>query len=119
MMSTVLTWVGVWLYFVVWFFAVARWLAMKEQGTWDQVPRFFRWSLIAGLVPGLLVDIAYNVVYGSYLFRERPHEWTFSERVGRHVKESTGRDYRRALWWANVLNTIEPGHIKVPTRSVP
>ena len=109
-------WVAAWLYFVVWFFSVAHYIHMKDDGRFDQVPKVFQYSLIAGLVPGLLLDVVFNVLYGSIAFREFPREWLFSTRVKRHIKgmsysNGLSRRERLALWWQTVLNTIDPGHI--------
>ena len=113
MLSNVLIGVGCWLYFVVWFFAVAKYFHMKDDGTYDEVPKFFQWSLFLGLVPGLILDVIFNVTYGTFWFRELPREWTFSQRVDR--LEANARkgslQYDRAVWWANLLNTIDPGHV--------
>ena len=111
-----------WLYFVVWFWAAAHYLHMKRDGRWDEVPRLFRYSLIAGLLPGLVLDALFNVTYGSIAFKEWPKEYLFSERVERWYdvyKEAYERHHPRpdrraklAAWWAGVLNNIDPGHIK-------
>lgn len=109
-------WACAWLYFVVWFFAVAKYLDMREDGTYDEVPKFFRWCLFLGLVPGLILDVIFNATYGTVHFRELPREWTFSRRVKRHYKgitysEGVTRRETLAIWWADVLNTIDPGHV--------
>lgn len=113
MISNILIGVACWLYFVVWFFAVAKYLHMREDGTYDEVPKFFRWCLFLGLIPGLILDVIFNVTYGTVHFRELPKEWTFSQRVDRLLDEARegSRQHDRAVWWANVLNTIDPGHV--------
>ena len=84
----------------------------REDGTWKDVPRFIRYALLAGLVPGLVLDVIFNVTWGSWDYREWfPKEWTFSERTQRVSRNPRHRRHRRGLWWKHVLNLIEPGHI--------
>ena len=101
-----------WLYLIVWFFAVARYMGMrKRDNTWTSVPRFIRYSLVVGLVPGLVIDGLFNLLYGSIAFRELPKESTFSDRVTRIVRFGGPRP-ELAMWWAEVMNNIDPGHIR-------
>lgn len=64
------------------------------------------------LVVGYLGDVAFNVTRGTWIFKELPKEWLFSHRVQRHMKSSDWR-LGPAMVWANLLNTIAPGHIKI------
>ena len=112
MLATLLYTLAAFIYFVVWFFAVARWYKMKEDDTWQYVPRFIRYALLAGLVPGLVLDVIFNATWGSIDYREWfPQEWTFSERTQRIARDGDHPRHRKALWWKEVLNHIEPDHI--------
>jgi len=101
-----------WLYFVVWFFAVSKYLHMRKQRTIYKLPNLFRYSIILGLLPGLVLDVIWNATYGTFLFKELPKEWTFSERLSRHwdYKNLNWR-YDKAAVWAAWLNHVDPGHI--------
>ena len=111
---------GAWLYFVVWFFAASRYLAMKDdEKTWSKVPFVYQVSLLAGLLPGLVLDVLFNWTYGTIHFREFPKELMFTHRVKRWVR-TTGQPLdikdnerrNKALRWKEILNAIEPGHVK-------
>jgi hypothetical protein len=60
---------------------------------------------------GLVLDAAFNLTFGTVMFRELPHELLFSSRVQRHVR-SGGKRSRLARFWARQLNTFDPDHIK-------
>ncbi len=117
-MQTFLIALAVWIYFNVWFFAAARFLHMKDDGSIEDLPKFFRYSVMAGLYPGLALDFLFNLTYGTLHFREWPREWLFSARVTRHSKRALSRGIsladrrgKLALWWRDILNLIDPGHI--------
>lgn len=58
-------------------------------------------------VIGFALDVAFNVVFGTLMFRELPHELLFTDRVKRHFADGD----RLAAWWARNLNLVDPGHI--------
>lgn len=67
----------------------------------------------------LAVDVVWNITLGSLIYRELPREWLFTTRTQRHYDELTiaydqlsGLRKERAVYWAGVLNAIDPGHIK-------
>lgn len=60
---------------------------------------------------GLVLDLAFNVVFGTIMFRELPRELLFSSRVQRHVRNG-GKRFGLASFWARALNTFDPDHIK-------
>jgi hypothetical protein len=61
---------------------------------------------------GLLIDLLVNVVLGSALFLELPHEYTLSARLWRHSTEGTGYRQKVALWLrVNLLDAIDPSGI--------
>jgi len=62
------------------------------------------------LAVGYPADIIFNWTYGSFVFREWPREWLFSDRIRRHVLSSDRRSRRIALRWARLLNAIDPDH---------
>lgn len=59
---------------------------------------------------GLVLDVAFNVTFGTLMFRELPRELLFTSRCKRHF-HGRGRRQRLAAWWARQLNQFDPGHI--------
>lgn len=107
-------WFGtVWL-----FFAAIKAKGMLERG---ELGAFLGYCLSPIVVPFLLLDIGFNVVWGSIIFRERPKELLFTQRVQRHYDEAKRRvaagellesEHEAALRWALRLNSVDPGHIR-------
>ena len=62
---------------------------------------------------GIVLDLLFNVVFGTLMFRELPKELLFSSRVQRHVRNGPSKRFGLAMFWARQLNTFDPDHIKV------
>ena len=90
------------------FVALSRAKALLERG---ELHRFWRVSLYPALPIFLVLDFAWNVVVGTIAFRELPRELLFTSRVKRHLRHSRGSRQRRAKWWADRLNELDPGHV--------
>lgn len=103
--------VVIWVMVTGWFFAVTHaWRLEREDvefGPMVNVPLY-----IYGYV-GLIWDVLFNATWGTVIFRELPRELLFTDRVQRHI-EGTGRDQMTAWRWANRLNKLDPGHVKIP-----
>lgn len=55
----------------------------------------------------LVLDILFNVTFGSLIWWERPRELVYTARLKRKVKErAVGAD-----WQASILNMLDPGHV--------
>ena len=63
------------------------------------------------LFVGVLADVAFNLVWGSVIFRELPREWLFTYRLKRHWYGHSAVQRKRAQPWVFVVNTIDPGHV--------
>ena len=103
---------GSWWGVTGWFFALTHAQTLKDRGV------RFGWFVKGGIIPylvlGVGVDAVFNIFWGTILFRELPKEWLFSNRVSRHLEDANGGDrYRIAIEWANRINKIMPGHIKL------
>jgi hypothetical protein len=65
--------------------------------------------------PVLLVawplDVLFNVIHGTWMFRELPREWLFTTRCQRHVVGTDARRRRMALFWRRQLNPFDEGHV--------
>jgi hypothetical protein len=76
------------------------------------------WFVLAPvLAQGYPLDIAWNVLVGSPMYREvpwaeswKPWTWTFTERCIRHVRDVGWRG-DIARWWQGMLNALAPGHV--------
>jgi hypothetical protein len=62
-------------------------------------------------VVGLVLDVAFNVVFGTLMYRELPRELLFTSRCKRHFRGDDEKRKRLASWWAVQLNQFDPGHI--------
>jgi hypothetical protein len=60
---------------------------------------------------GIVLDVLFNLIFGTLMFRERPHEWLFTDRIQRHFNTSSGRRHWLASFWARNLNLVDPGHV--------
>jgi len=56
-------------------------------------------------------DVLFNVIFGSIIFRERPREWFFHQRVLRHALGVDARQQRKGAAWKDRINKIQPGHV--------
>lgn len=87
---------------------------MWEQG---RLTTFWAIHYVPGIVVFVVLDCAFNVVFGSIIFRERPREWLFTHRVQRHVDESGGYQLHVAVRWGRRLNAVDANHIqRLPPR---
>ena len=82
--------------------------AIFERG---EATKLLKLVWISGLVVFIPLDVLYNLVVGTIAFRERPKEWLFTQRVQRHLKESSGHRLEMARFLANELNVIDEGHV--------
>lgn len=108
MLAAILTAVAVW-FGVHWSYVVVvhAKAVLERQG----LSLYWKVHILPLAVLGLLLDFAFNVVFGTVMFRELPHELLFSSRVQRHCRNE-GRRLRLALFWKRQLNTFDPDHIK-------
>ena len=81
--------------------------AIIERG--ELLPSWILYPLYIGALVGLVLDVLFNVVCGTYLFRELPREFTFTSRCKRH-KASGGWRASKAKAWCAQLNKFDPGH---------
>jgi hypothetical protein len=93
---------------VIWaFIAVMHAKLIVER---EKLTLFWRVHMVPLALVGIVLDALFNLVFGTIMFRERPHELLFTSRVKRHSLGS-GRRKRLADWWARNLNQIDPGHV--------
>lgn len=76
---------------------------------------WWRRAIALAFIVCALLDIAFNLLPGTYIFREWPKwgEWMFSSRVKRHFYRSVqgSEEYETAARWQRRLNAVDPDHI--------
>jgi hypothetical protein len=100
-------------------YAAGLWLAvhwafvavMHAKAVRAQLSLYWKVMLWPLVVIGLVLDVAFNVVFGSLMFLELPRELLFTSRCKRHFR-GAGRGQRLAAWWGRQLNAFDPGHVK-------
>jgi hypothetical protein len=106
-------------YSTLWIFAIGSYLKMERSNTLRDVPRPVYVSLLVSLSLGYVVDVLFNMTYGTIYYRRIPKELLFSrttaviirneEQLARWEQPSTR--YLKALRWKDLLNKIDPNHI--------
>jgi hypothetical protein len=105
-MLTLLAVVGLW-FGVHWAFVAV----MHAKAVRAQLSLYWKVMIYPLAAIGLVLDVAFNVVFGSLMFLELPRELLFTSRCKRHFRGSTGRRQRLAAWWGRQLNAFDPGHV--------
>lgn len=72
----------------------------KDQFNWIIKVPLYSWLFI-----GVICDVIFNATWGTFIFREMPREWLFTQRLKRHKAD------KRAANWVRWLNLIDPGHV--------
>jgi hypothetical protein len=88
-------------------------MGMHVKHLWESGTKFtlfWKVAIIPWAVVGISLDIAFNVVCGTLMYLELPHELMFTARCKRHKADPKWRG-EVARWWARQLNQIEPGHV--------
>ena len=71
-----------------------------------RLPRWVLWTVFGPItIPFALLDVAYNAVIGTLLFRRLPREWFLTTRL-----KEMGPDARTERF-ARVLNHFDKGHV--------
>ena len=96
------------LFMAVWLFTGG--IHAKQMFEADKLDNFLAWIYTPLVVVVILVDVFFNLTWGSLIYRERPKEFLFTTRTKRHMK-SKGHQLEAAKKWAYRLNAIDPGHV--------
>lgn len=83
-LSVYLLTLSTWLFYL----AIMRLRAAREEGKLNGISKFFGYQL---LIPGLLLDTAFNWVVGTISFFEMPKEFLFTARCSRWLSSETWR----------------------------
>jgi hypothetical protein len=82
----------------------------EQNGKFAMTPWPVKVFSYTALAVGWLLDVAFNMVAGSVMFLEPPHELTFTDRCSRHMDEPNWRG-KIARWVCDGwLNPMEAGH---------
>jgi hypothetical protein len=57
-----------------------------------------------------VLDVLFNLTFGTLLYRELPRELLFTSRCKRHIV-GTGSRQRMAAFWQRQLNPWDEGHV--------
>ena len=81
--------------------------SFKEMGTVKQIFYLVGWVVY---IVGITLDILFNWVVGSIMFKEKPRGLTFTSRLHWHKENSSGRNLEIAVEWCDALIQFDPGH---------
>jgi hypothetical protein len=101
--------------FLVMTFFMTLWLflaGIKAKGMYKrgELNTFMKYTLSPLVMCFILLDFTFNQTFGTFIFRELPKEALFTQRVQRHIKD---KNNKLALFFAFILNAVEPGHINL------
>lgn len=101
----------------LWFAALWAYAAVmhaKARVESGELTRFWLVTLWPLAAAALVLDLAFNAVFGWVMFAESPfgRGWLFSTRVQHHYRKSLGWRADLADFWARQLNCLDPGHIR-------
>jgi len=101
--------IGGWFVLVNAYVSVMHAKLVLERG--DDLHWLFRIPIAVLGIIGIAVDVLFNFTVGVTVFGAIPKQWTFSATVQYNYRFRTGRDRRRARWWAVQLNKFDHDHI--------
>jgi len=91
----------------VFLFTVKRLLSERVWCPWYIKAIAYVWLFF-----GLFADVVFNLLWGTIIFRELPHELLFTSRVQRHYRNADGTWRQvKAAQWREFLNAVDPGHV--------
>lgn len=105
-MSVIVGIVGLW-FAVHWAYVAV--MHAKAVAARSDLSLYWKVMLYPLAAVGIVLDVAFNVTFGTLMYRELPRELLFTARCQRHAKG--GSRQRLALWWARQLNQFGEGHI--------
>jgi hypothetical protein len=104
---TLLLAAGIWLGVHWSFVAVMHANAVRKRG---ELSTYWLVMLLPLAVVGLLLDVAFNLTFGTVMYLELPRELLFTARCQRHFRGERWRQ-RLAAFWAKQLNAFDSGHV--------
>lgn len=101
--------VGLYTMMVLWVHYLAI-MALKRQRDKGKLTKTALAFATPILVVGLVLDVFFNLVFGSILFfPDFPRELLFTDRLQRHLEQSDGRRLKIAKWFCrHFLDPFDP-----------
>ena len=94
---------------LLWGFVLAMHVKhLRDSGT--ALSWFWFVNLLPIVAVAVLLDFSFNMVAGTIMYLELPHELMFTSRCKRHVSDEGWRG-SVARWWQRQLNQISKGHV--------
>jgi hypothetical protein len=110
MLHALLFVLGLWFVTIWAFVAVMHARAVMKR---EALTLFWKVHLLPLAVAGFVLDVAFNLSFGSAMFIELPRELLFTSRCKRHYRTTDVSHwrYRLARWWRKNLNQFDRNHI--------
>ncbi|HEX8988709.1 MAG TPA: hypothetical protein VF816_12190 [Rhodocyclaceae bacterium] len=91
--------------YVVWVLFLA---VMALYAAWPRLPKVTRVLAVPAVAVAVILDVGLNIV-ATIPFLDLPHEWTFSQRMGRYKHEQSWRTPIACWICANLLDPFQVG----------
>lgn len=91
-------------FFVLWFFFINVMTWRKYEA---KIPKIIKPLLYVLAAVGYVIDVIFNIVYGSVMFLELPKQLTLSERLSEILRRKS-RGYKYKLAYFLCSKMIEP-----------
>lgn len=100
------------LFYGTWLFYVAFMHLKEHRAEIEGKIGVLKYGLVPFFIFALIMDVVFNLIIGTMIFREIPKEWLFTARCSRHLK-SSGWRLRNAHWICSyLLNPFDENHCK-------
>ena len=97
------------LFYVTWslYLALCPLKRARDEGRLTTAAKIFGYPLLWVF---MVLDVVFNITVGSMIFLELPHEWLFTQRLQRHLRDDPSSwRYKTADWLCtNLLDPFDP-----------
>ena len=102
----ILIWtVGLW-----WVYIIVMWLKKRRDVLKKKSRPLYYLAYLFAFV-GVVLDVAYNLTYGSVIFLDPPRELSFTSRLKRYRRGPVNWRWNLATWFCErLLNPYDKGH---------
>jgi len=106
-----------WMGTSLWFFAASRVMHLKDNRKFDDLHPEIKISVLIPGYLGILLDIQFNIIFGTLYYLEPPREFLFTDRIkrwkGKQFSDSWIGNWRKYnhTRFLHDLNIIDPGHV--------
>ena len=92
-------------FFVLWLFFINVMTWKKHR---EHIPKVLQYPLYVIALVGYVVDVVFNLVYGSIIFMEWPKQWTLSKRLRELLIRMPKSSYKWKVAYFMCTKMIEP-----------